>query len=130
MKESMLIGLGAFIGAIARNSLSNWLQNLDPSFAWGTLVVNVIGSFLIGAFYTLIDDSLIGEYPFKHLVAIGFCGAFTTVSSYTWYTIALVRSNNYKLAVENFLLNNFLSLFAVVLGIVLVKLLYSTARGM
>ncbi len=129
MKESILIGIGAFVGAIARNLVSNWMESIDPSFAWGTLTVNVTGSLLIGAFYTMIANGLIGEYPYKHLVAIGFCGAYTTVSSYSWQTVGLIRENNYKLAIENFLANNLLSFLAVVAGIVLVNWLYAVVRG-
>lgn len=92
MKESILIGIGAFVGAIARNILTNWMESVDPSFAWGTLAVNVTGSLLIGAFYTLIANGLVGEYPYKHFVVIGFCGAYTTVSSYAWQTVALLRA--------------------------------------
>ena len=129
MKESILIGIGAFVGAIARNLVSNWMESIDPSFAWGTLTVNVTGSLLIGAFYTMIANGLIGEYPYKHLVAIGFCGAYTTVSSYSWQTVGLIRENNYKLEIENFLANNLLSFLAVVAGIVLVNWLYAVVRG-
>ena len=129
MKESILIGIGAFVGEIARNLVSNWMESIDPSFAWGTLTVNVTGSLLIGAFYTMIANGLIGEYPYKHLVAIGFCGAYTTVSSYSWQTVGLIRENNYKLAIENFLANNLLSFLAVVAGIVLVNWLYAVVRG-
>ena len=129
MKESLLIGIGAFAGAIARNFLTNVMRNVDPSFAWGTLTVNVTGSLLVGAFYTLITNGLMGEYPYKHIVAIGFCGAFTTVSSYAWETVALVRQSNYKLAMENFLANNLLSFFAVVVGIIMVNWLYAAVRG-
>ena len=123
------MGVGAFFGAIARNVVTNWMEKVDPSFAWGTLTVNVTGSLLIGAFFTLIANGLIGEYPYKHLVAIGFCGAYTTVSSYAWQTVRLVQENNYKLAIENILLNNLLSLLAVVAGIVLVNWLYAVVRG-
>ncbi len=128
MKEAILVGLGAFVGAIARNVVTNWMEHVDPSFAWGTLVVNVTGSLLIGAFYTLIANGLIGEYPYKHFVAIGFCGAYTTVSSYAWQTVQLLLEKNYKLAIENIILNNLLSLLAVVAGIVLVNWLYAVVR--
>ena len=77
----------------------------------------------------MIANGLIGEYPYKHLVAIGFCGAYTTVSSYSWQTVGLIRENNYKLAIENFLANNLLSFLAVVAGIVLVNWLYAVVRG-
>ena len=129
MKESILVGIGAFVGANARLFVTNWMESVDPSFAWGTLTVNVTGSLLIGAFYTLIANGLIGEYPYKHFVAIGFCGAFTTVSSYAWQTVDLLRENNYKLAMENFLANSLLPFLAVVVGIFLVNWLYAFVRG-
>ena len=110
-------------------SLIRVVFSIDPSFAWGTLTVNVTGSLLIGAFYTLIANGLIDEYPYKHFVAIGFCGAYTTVSSYAWQTVALLREHNYKLAIENFLANNLLSFLAVVVGIVFVNWLYAVIRG-
>ncbi len=129
MKEAMLVGLGAFIGANARYFITEyWLNRLDPAFYWGTLFVNVTGSIAIGIVYTLISGGLVKDGPYRFLIAIGFCGAYTTVSSYAWETMHLVRMGHFKLAVKNALLNNFLPFLGVLAGIALVRWIYSLTK--
>ena len=124
MYNFLLISLGAVLGANARYLISKLaLQRMGPSFPYGTLAINVLGSLVIGFFMA---------GPWKHspsmkaaslFVAVGFCGGFTTFSSYAFDSVALFERGQWLLASANILSNNVLSLVAVLLGVALARLL-------
>jgi CrcB protein len=92
MSRTILVGLGGFIGSIARYWISGLVQNLaGPTFPFGTLVVNIAGGFLLGAVLVLsLERSLIGP-DLRLLLAVGVCGGFTTMSTFSYETIELMR---------------------------------------
>ena len=124
MYNFLLISLGAVLGANARYLISKLaLQRMGPAFPYGTLAINVLGSLVIGFFMA---------GPWKHspsmkaaslFVAVGFCGGFTTFSSYAFDSVALFERGQWLLASANILSNNVLSLVAVLLGVALARLL-------
>ena len=83
-----LIALGGFTGAVFRFLCSKWL----PTY-WGTFFVNVIGSFLIGLCLHLTVHT-----PMYAFIVIGFLGAFTTFSTFTYETLQLIQQQRYRLA--------------------------------
>ncbi len=122
MNEALLIGLGGFLGANARYLVSTWMaRNLDPALPWGTLVANVTGSFIIGAFLVWTTERVISDPSLRLLIAVGFCGAYTTFSSYAFETVRLMEQGHWTDAVGNFLLNNVLALIAVFAGMTLAR---------
>ncbi|MFC7529579.1 fluoride efflux transporter CrcB [Actinoplanes sp. GCM10030250] len=84
---ALLVVLGAAVGAPLRYLTDRFFQTrYGPAFPWGTLVVNVAGSLLLGFFLGLpLSPSLIA------LLGTGFCGALTTYSTFSWETLALAR---------------------------------------
>jgi len=117
MKEILLIAAGGSLGAIARYGVSNFVHaSLDPTLPWGTLAVNVSGSFLIGVVVELFDAALF-PVEWRSFLAIGFLGAYTTFSTYTLETVNLLRDGQLKLATANILAGNVAGIAAVVLGI-------------
>lgn len=124
MLKLLIIGTGGFIGAILRYEISGWAHRLfGSSFPYGTLTVNVIGSFFLGVFLVLANTKLIIPDAYKNLIAIGFLGAFTTFSTFSYETISLIEINLMKQAVLNIALNVVFGLMAVWLGAICAKML-------
>lgn len=116
------IGLGGFLGAISRYLISGWaFQALGDRWAWGTLAVNVLGSFLLGALMTLAQRSVVVSPPMRDAVTIGFLGALTTFSTFSWETVHFLRSGALLLGGLNVVANCVLCLGAVYLGIALLS---------
>jgi CrcB protein len=121
-RDVAFISLGAVIGANLRfivNRLA--LKYLSPSIPYGTLLVNVTGSFVLGFFLAWTTERVLANPHWRPLVAVGFCGAYTTFSSYGFETVTLLEQGHYGLAAANFLGNNILVLLAVVAGIALAR---------
>jgi CrcB protein len=88
------IGLGSALGGMARYGCSSLIANwIGQGFPWGTLVVNVVGSFVIGFFATLTgpDGRLLVPSDARQFVMVGLCGGFTTFSSFSLQTLALAQ---------------------------------------
>jgi len=122
MREFLLISLGAVVGA----NLRYWVGNLSArylsaSLPWGTLIINVTGSFILGFFLVWTTDRVMADPRWRPLVAVGFCGAYTTFSSYSYETFSLMEQGHYSLAAGNFAANNILALAGVVAGAVLAR---------
>jgi len=121
MKQIFLIAAGGSLGAIARYGVSNLVHaSMNASFPWGTLVVNISGSFLIGGLVEFFDASLFPT-EWRSFLAIGFFGAYTTFSTYTLETVNMLRDGELKLAAANILAGNIAGIVAVVLGIYLTR---------
>lgn len=89
---TVLIGLAAAVGAVARYVVDQIVQHRhDRTFPLGTLLINVVGSFLLGLSTALeLDHGL--SHQTAAIIGIGFCGGFTTWSTYCWETLALAES--------------------------------------
>ena len=86
----LLVAAGGAVGAVARYGLSGWVQGLlGTSFPMGTLVVNVVGSFLLGLSFFLLE-SLALPAGARSMITIGFLGAFTTFSTFSYEAIILL----------------------------------------
>ena len=124
MTQFLYISLGAILGANLRFLVGLWAsQQLGIGFPFGTLLVNVIGCFLIGLFYGLSETRITITPELRLFVAIGFLGAFTTFSSFGNETVNLVRSGDLGSALLNVSGNNVLGLLAVGSGAALTRLL-------
>ncbi len=118
MKQLMSIALGGAMGAVLRFYLSNVLYHLlGRSFPYGTLGVNILGSFLMGFFYVLcIERSILSE-DIRALLMVGIFGALTTFSTFSLESILLLEQGEYGKCVINLFLSVVLCLFAVWMGI-------------
>jgi CrcB protein len=102
LPRSALVALGGLVGCVARYWLAGAVQNLsDHGFPSGTLTVNVLGSFLVGLVMTLsLERGLVND-ELRILLATGFCGGFTTMSTFSYETLALLRGGEQLLALGN-----------------------------
>lgn len=120
MGDLLLIAFGGAIGAVARYALGRQVAEwLGVSFPYGTLVINLSGSFLLGLFLTLLSDWLVLNPEYRLLVAVGFCGAYTTFSTWTYETASLIERGASLLALVNLFGSLVLGMIAVYAGIVI-----------
>lgn len=123
MIKIALIAIGGAVGAISRYLISGiGYRILGNGFAWGTLVVNLIGSFFIGLLWEIFENTVVPS-TFRIFLLIGFLGAFTTFSSYTLETLNFLRDNEVGLAIINILSNNIIGISLAFFGILCGKLI-------
>ena len=125
MIKILLVMTGGALGSVSRYLLSGFTHKyIDGSFPYGTLSVNLLGSFIIGFLWIIFESGNFSS-NLRTIMFIGFLGGFTTFSTYALETINLFRDEQYKLAFTNILTNNILALLLVFIGIIAGKqLLY------
>ena len=124
MFNLLIIGIGGFIGAVLRYIISGFFYDLyGDKFPYGTLAVNIIGCLALGFFITLAEGKFIISPQMRSFAAIGVLGAFTTFSTFSFETLALLQNELYTSAFLNILISVIVGIFAVWAGIVLAKLL-------
>ena len=122
MVRILLVGLGGFIGTLARYWLSGVIaRRYGETFPFGTLVVNALGCFLVGLFFYFLYERMLINPTTRTVIFIGLIGGFTTFSSYGLQTFTLLRDGELFLALVNVLASNVLGLSLVWLGYVLAK---------
>jgi CrcB protein len=122
MLAYLWIGIGSALGGMARYWCSGFVAaRFGETFPWGTIAVNVIGSFVIGFFATVSgpDGRLMVPSLARQFVMIGVCGGYTTFSSFSLQTLSLVRDGQWLAAAGNIILSVALCLIAVVAGHIL-----------
>ena len=123
-KDVLWITLGAAIGANLRYAVNRLALNfLSASVPYGTLIVNVTGSLILGFFLVWTSERVLADPYWRLLIAVGFCGAYTTFSSYSFETFAMLEQGHYVLATANFVANNLLCLAGVLAGAVLARMI-------
>lgn len=124
MRNLILVGLGGFLGAILRFSVSDLVQNWfrSVSFPSGTLVVNLLGCFLLGGLSHAAELRGLMSAEARAFMFIGLLGAFTTFSTFGNDTVSLIRKGEQVLSLLNIGLHLGLGLTAVWLGQTLVSL--------
>jgi len=124
VQELLIISLGAIVGANARFLISRFAAKvLGPIFPYGTLFINVSGSLIVGFFMIWATERVLLDPRWRLLVVVGFCGAFTTFSSYAFETMAYFEQGQWLLLCTNILTNNLLCLLAALAGMALARVL-------
>jgi CrcB protein len=115
----LLVGVGSFIGGNARFILARWVGGLvEGRFPLGTFLINVGGSFVLGLSGALLAQRTVPNADALRLaVGVGFCGGFTTFSTFEYETHALFEDGAWLTAVTNMFLSLFAGLVAVRLGV-------------
>ncbi len=118
--------IGGSIGALLRYFISSGVYGIiSHDFPWGTLVVNLIGSFLIGLFWQLFDTYPISP-QMRAMLFTGGLGAFTTFSTYSLETVILLQDGQFKLGLMNTAFSAALGVIAIILGMMTVRYLIPT----
>ena len=119
-----MIGAGSCIGGICRYLCQQFVQKHYPSsIPLGTLSVNVIGCFIIGIIYALADKGNILSPAMRLLLATGFCGGYTTFSSFAVENISLIRDGEFFYTGLYIALSVIIGFAAVYLGILFIKVI-------
>lgn len=135
LASSLLVGIGGMLGALARFGLSAVFQS-SSTFPWGTLSANLLGCFVIGiianflASWESLHETMLLPEHYRFLLVVGFCGGFTTLSSFVLESTAMLHRHETLPLVGYFtatLLGGFASFYA---GLMLARWLVSlTTRG-
>jgi CrcB protein len=124
LNDLLVISLGAIFGANARWIISRFAAKiLGPVFPYGTLFINIAGSFVVGFFMIWSTERVLLDPRWRLLIVVGFCGAFTTFSSFAYETMAYFEQGQWTLLFTNFLSNNLLCLGAALAGMALARVL-------
>jgi len=124
MNNIFLIAMGGALGSVSRWGCQRWIYQWHPHpFPFGTFTVNVVGSFLIGVFYAVSEKGNLMNADWRLFLTTGFCGGFTTFSTFSFETISLLREGNYGYAVTYILLSVILGIVGVAAGMFIIKLL-------
>lgn len=125
MQNIFLVFIGGGFGAVLRYIITTQAAaRLSGLFPWGTLIVNAVGSLLMGFIIGVLINRAysLGESA-RLLLAVGFLGGFTTFSSFSMETVTLIKGDSLLLAVLNIGVNTLFGLIAAWLGLYLAKLL-------
>jgi len=115
--------VGGGFGSLTRFLLSKFIQeNIDKTFPLGTLGVNIVASIILGIFVGMVEVKSLTNPNYKALIAIGFCGGFSTFSTFSNDTLQLIQNNRILEASMNILLNVILCILATFGGITLAKI--------
>jgi CrcB protein len=123
------VALGGALGSVARYGINGLVSAaFGQTFPWGTLIVNVTGSFIIGFLGAITESETAGPYRVTiiQFFIVGICGGYTTFSSFSLQTLNLVREREWLYAAGNVLLSVVLCMIAVWLGWMLGTLVHST----
>ena len=116
MTHILYIGIGGFIGAVSRYMLSRYVNNLLPTFPFGTLAVNIIGSFALGFIIYSVSAGKTISPEMRDFITIGVLGGFTTMSAFAYESFRLMELNQLMLFALNIALNVILCIGAIYAG--------------
>jgi CrcB protein len=124
LNRYLFIAIGAALGANARYLVGTWAgHRFGADFPYGTLIVNVTGSFVLGFLLTLGTDRLQISPEMRLLLAVGFLGSYTTFSSFTVESVNLLRDGGLWTGMLSILGNNFIGLLSALSGAYLARLI-------
>jgi fluoride exporter len=124
LKDFLAISVAAIVGANLRYLISRLAaREFGPVFPYGTLAINLVGSFIVGFFVIWTAERVLLDPRWRLLVVVGFCGSFTTFSSYAFESMAFFEQGQWVLMIANILSNNLLCLGGALAGMALARVL-------
>src|SRR5579884_366504 len=124
MQTFLLISLGAVLGANLRYAVGQLSARFfSTSVPLGTLIINVAGSLILGFFLIWTTERVLADPRWRLLIAVGFCGGYTTYSSYAYETFALFEQGQWLAFAGNILLTNTLCLLGTAAGAAIARML-------
>jgi fluoride exporter len=124
LKDFLALSVAAVLGANLRYLISRLAaREFGPVFPYGTLIINILGSFIIGLFVIWTTERVLVDPRWGLLVVVGFCGSFTTFSSYAFETMAFFEQGQWALMLGNIFANNLLCLGGALAGMALARAL-------
>ncbi len=128
MKTLIFIAAGGSFGAVSRFIITKIFSEVHGGiFPFATFFLNVSGSFLIGFFYCITDEMLVPA-NLRYFVSIGFLGAFTTFSTFSYETVKLIKEGEAGLGMLNIVFSNIVCIAMTVAGILAAKFLLKIVK--
>jgi CrcB protein len=119
----IMVGVGGFAGSIARYALGVYIgERFGMRFPYGTFVINITGSFLIGLIVVLLDRTMASQY-WRYLIPIGFIGGYTTFSAFEYETLRAIQDGQPMTGLLNVVLSVGIGFIAVWAGSALGRVL-------
>jgi CrcB protein len=123
MNMILLVALGGAVGSVARYLMASSIQTATGwDFPLGTVLVNILGCFLIGILYVLLVARPDPRHDLRALLMVGVMGGFTTFSSFSLETVTMAMNGNYTGATLNVVISVAACLVGTVLGVTLARL--------
>ncbi|MBN2595922.1 fluoride efflux transporter CrcB [Labilibaculum sp.] len=123
LRTVLLVGIGGFLGSASRFLVGQGLHRyFDTIFPIGTMTVNILGSFIIGVIYSLAERDNLVSPEMRMFLAVGFCGGFTTFSSFAFDNLNLLKDSGFLYLSVYVAGSVFLGLLAVYFGTQIHKL--------
>jgi len=124
VKDFLAISVAAIVGANLRYLVSRLAaREFGPIFPYGTLAINVVGSVIVGFFVIWTTERVLVDPRWRLLVVVGFCGSFTTFSSYAFESMSFFEHGQWGLMLANIFGNNLLCLGGALAGMALARVL-------
>ena len=121
-RSILLVGVGGFVGSVARYLVAILFSSQVSSvFPFATLTVNIVGCFLIGILFALSDRGNVLSPEWRILLTTGFCGGFTTFSTFSYESLRLMQDGEYLYLAAYVFVSVFVGLAATYVGITLVR---------
>jgi CrcB protein len=118
MRTVLAVALAGALGALARWGIGAWSGHRFPTFPWGTMVINVSGSFILGVMFAVLVERNVGSTTLRLALMTGLLGAYTTFSTFSLETFRLFEDGATGSALANIGFSVILGLLAVWLGVV------------
>ncbi len=121
-QNMILIGTGGFFGSVLRYGTNEMvLKLIETNKPLGTFAVNVVGSFIIGIVLGLFENGTLISANWKMFLAVGFCGGFTTFSSFALENLSMMQAQQFFTSILYIVISIFVGLLAVYSGFWIVK---------
>ena len=117
MRTVLAVALAGALGALARWGIGSWFGHRFPSFPWGTMVINVSGSFILGVMFAVLVERNIGSTTMRVALMTGLMGAYTTFSTFSLETFRLFEDGATGSALANIGFSVLFGLVGVWLGV-------------
>ena len=117
MEKYLIVGVGGFAGSIARFWLGAYIgQRMGSRFPYGTLLINITGSFLVGFVMTVLTEKTSLSPNWRYLVPIGFIGGYTTFSTFEFETLRAMQDGQFTIGILNVVLSVLVGFLMVWMG--------------
>jgi CrcB protein len=125
LRTILIVGTGGFIGSVMRYLVQFYVEKgMSSTFPLGTLIANIVGSFVIGMVFALAEKGNLLSSEWRIFLSVGICGGFTTFSAFAYNNFIMIKEHLYGQLLFNLGGNIFLGILAVYLGIILIRVIF------
>ena len=125
LRTILIVGTGGFIGSVMRYLVQFYVEKgMSSTFPLGTLIANIVGSFVIGMVFALVEKGNLLSSEWRVFLSVGICGGFTTFSAFAYNNFIMIKEHSYGQLLFNLGGNIFLGILAVYLGIILIRVIF------